>query len=206
MEEGWDVKQEDMAKEMSTIIEQADRMTHIIEHVRMFAREAGKAERAPVQVNEVVMSAVGLENQLRSHGITLDYELAENLPAVEANAFSLEEVILNLMNNSLDAMMDESGQQVSGSRLKLRTAMAEDAPLVIVEVQDSGSGIDPDVIEKVFDPFFTTKGPDKGTGLGLAVSRSLVEELGGRIEIHSQPDHGTTVTVSLPQMTTASIS
>ncbi len=208
IEEGWDMGLEAVARDMTTIVAQADRMTHIIEHVRMFARDAGKAERGSVQINEVVRSAVGmLESQFRSNGIRLVCELTENLPAVEANSFSLEEVILNLMSNARDAMMDGNGQLAEDSILRLRTGATDgQAPLVTVEVEDNGTGIDVDILEKVFDPFFTTKDPDKGTGLGLAVSKSILEEFGGQIDIQSQPDRGTTVSISLPPTTEVAIS
>jgi len=174
----------------------------------MFARDAGKAERGSVQINEAVRSAVGmLESQFRSNGIRLVCELTENLPAVEANSFSLEEVILNLMSNARDAMMDGNGQLAEDSILRLRTGATDgQAPLVTVEVEDNGTGIDVDILEKVFDPFFTTKDPDKGTGLGLAVSKSILEEFGGQIDIQSQPDRGTTVSISLPPTTEVAIS
>ena len=208
IEEGWDMGLEAVARDMTTIVAQADRMTHIIEHVRMFARDAGKAERGSVQINEAVRSAVGmLESQFRSNGIRLVCELTENLPAVEANSFSLEEVILNLMSNARDAMMDGNGQLAEDSILRLRTGATDgQAPLVTVEVEDNGTGIDVDILEKVFDPFFTTKDPDKGTGLGLAVSKSILEEFGGQIDIQSQPDRGTTVSISLPPTTEVAIS
>jgi len=208
MEEGWDMGWEAVARDMTTIVAQADRMTHIIEHVRMFARDAGKAERDSVRINEVVRSAVSmLESQFRSNGIRLVCELTENLPAVEANAFSLEEVVLNLMSNARDAMMDGNGQLAEDSILRLRTGATDgQSPLVTVEVEDSGKGIDMDILEKVFDPFFTTKDPDKGTGLGLTVCKSILEEFGGQIDIQSQPGRGTTVSISLPPMTEAAIS
>ena len=174
----------------------------------MFARGAGKAERGSVQINEVVRSAVSmLESQFRSNGIRLVCELTENLLTVEANAFSLEEVVLNLMSNARDAMMDGNGQLAEDSILRLRTGATDgQSPLVTVEVEDSGKGIDMDILEKVFDPFFTTKDPDKGTGLGLTVCKSILEEFGGQIDIQSQPGRGTTVSISLPPMTEAAIS
>ena len=105
MDRGWELGEEKIRQRIFKIVEQADRMVHIIEHVRMFAREAGKPELSPLQVNEVVRSAMDmLGAQFRSHGVDLDCELAEDLPLVVANPFSLEEVILNLLNNARDAV------------------------------------------------------------------------------------------------------
>ena len=200
---GWNLTDDRIRDKLRLIVEQADRMTHIIEHVRTFAREAGRPEKRPVQVNEVVQSAVGmLGAQFRSRGIDLRCELAEDLPVVSANPFSLEEVVLNLLLNARDAM-EEKAQSTSESvspQVLLRTSVGPDGSgaWVKIEVIDRGVGISQQLLPQVFDPFFTTKGPDRGTGLGLSVSRSIVEQFGGTLQIHSASGQGTTATVSLP--------
>ena len=199
MQRGWKVTENNLVDKLERIVEQTDRMVHIIEHVRLFAREAGKPEVLPVQVNEVVASSVDmLEAQFRSRGIEMTSELAEDLPPVLANSYSLEEVMLNLLNNARDAVEDQI--QVKGedapTRVKLRTE--QNAQHIRIEVEDSGLGIPQEVIGKVFDPFFTTKGPDKGTGLGLAVSRTIIEGFGGTLQIRSARGEGTRVTILLP--------
>jgi|GEM_PF-1776359 C4-dicarboxylate-specific signal transduction histidine kinase len=195
MEEGWEVSPEETKAEMATIVEQAERMAHIIEHVRMFAREANEVKLEAVDVNEVVNLAVGmLGAQFRTHGIEIEYELTEELPSVLGNAFSLEEVLLNVLSNSRDAMKDTEPKQVT-----LRSSISPEEPDHIqMEIQDSGNGVDEKIVSKVFDPFFTTKEPDQGTGLGLSVSRSIIEGFGGRIGLRSQPGQGTIVTILLP--------
>ena len=203
MDRGWDLPEEKLRERLAQIVEQADRMVHIIEHVRMFAREAGKADVSQVQVNDVVRSGMELlDAQFRSHGVELDCEPAEDLPRVLANPFSLEEVILNLLSNARDAVESraEEGEGLSPGRVLLRTGLDGKGPetRVRIEIEDNGVGIPPDILPKVFDPFFTTKDPDKGTGLGLAISRSIVEEFGGRIRIRSTPGKGTSVTLSFP--------
>ena len=118
MERGWDLPPEKMREKLSLVVEQSDRMSHIIEHVRVFAREAGKPERCPTQVNDVINSAIGmLGTQLRSHGVTLATELADGLPTVSANPFSLEEVVLNLISNARDAVE----QRMQGSPVVRRS-------------------------------------------------------------------------------------
>lgn len=202
LDKGWKLSEDDLRSRTGRIIEQADRMVHIIEHVRLFAREAGKPELSEVQVNEVVESAMDmLEAQFRSHGLELICELAAGLSPVQANPYSLEEVLLNLLNNALDAV-DEKAVAVGGEgekRIAVSTSMASlDRPQVKIEVADTGLGIPQEILGRVFDPFFTTKAPDKGTGLGLAISRSIVEEFNGNLQIQSTPRQGTRAIVTLP--------
>lgn len=203
MERGWDLLPEKVREKLPLVVEQADRMTHIIEHVRVFAREAGKPERCATQVNDVIRSAISmLGAQLQSHGITLATELADGLPVVLANPFSLEEVVLNLISNARDAVE----QQVAGPDPKeqpdilIRTQVRRSGKDEYLEfrVIDAGDGIPEEAIERVFEPFFTTKPPGKGTGLGLSICKSIVEQFDGTIEITSESSKGTTVTVSLP--------
>ena len=200
---GWPLSPDDLDDRMERIVDQADRMAHIIEHVRMFAREVGKPEMSPIQVNEIVTSSLDLLGaQFQSHGLKLESNLVEALPLVQANPFSLEEVVLNLLNNARDAVEerpDGDGTPFSG-RVLVRTGINGKGPEseVSIEVVDNGAGIRQEILTKVFDPFFTTKGPDKGTGLGLAISKTIVEEFCGTLQIQSTTGEGTTVTISLP--------
>ncbi len=171
LDRGWEVSEDKLRDRVRRIVEQADRMVHIIDHIRMFAREAGKPDLCPVSLNEVVSSGIDLLGaQLKSHGVALEANLAEELPNVLANPFSLEEVLINLMNNARDAV--EGSQNGSAPRISLRTYLeAEGAqPKVGIEVGDNGCGIPDDLLTRIWDPFFTTKAPDKGTGLGLSIS------------------------------------
>ena len=201
--EGRELSEERLQQKLGLIVDQADRMTHIIEHVRLFAREAPKPEVQPVAVNEVVNWAVEtIGQQFRAHGLALECDLAEGLPSVLANPFSLEEVILNLLSNARDAVEERNaaGEPPAPAKIQVRTLPDPEAPTrrALTEVADSGSGVPPEILDRVFDPFFTTKEPSKGTGLGLAISRSIVEQFGGTIHIESELGQGTTVTISLP--------
>jgi PAS domain S-box-containing protein len=207
IDRGWELSKEKLVDRATRIVEQADRMVHIIEHVRMFAREAGKPEMSPVQVNDVVTSAVEMLNaQFHSHDVDLKCELGEGLPSVMANPFSLEEVVLNLLNNARDAVEEAATGDTGAAHREVlvRTGQGsrERVPQVRIEVQDNGVGIPEDIAKKVFDPFFTTKAPDRGTGLGLAISRSIVEEFGGSLRISSGSGEGTTAVISLPVQST----
>ena len=200
IDRGWDMPPKTLKERASKIVEQADRMTHIIEHIRLFSREAGNPECQPVNVNQVIESAIEmLSAQFRSHGLNLTSDLTPSLPQVSANPFSLEEVLLNLMTNARDAIDDKNkkGQADYNAEVVIRTFSINNTH-VGIEVQDSGLGIPAEIISRVFDPFFTTKDPDKGTGLGLAISKSIIESFDGTLSIKSNTNIGTTLSIVLP--------
>ena len=197
LERGWEITGDKLRERGQLIVEQADRMVHIIDHVRMFARESGKPEFVPVGLNRVVEAGVEMVGaQFRSHGIELKRELAEGLPSVHANPFSLEEVVINLLNNARDAVESRPEEGYQGT-VVIRTSV-NGSSAVKLEVVDNGIGISADVAPRIFDPFYTTKDPDRGTGLGLSVSKAILEEAGGQIELSSVPGGGTTFTILLP--------
>ena len=185
------------------IIGQADRMAHIIDHVRMFAREADRPETAVVPLNDAVGAALDLLGaQFRSRGLRLEAQLADNLPPVDVNRYSLEEAILNLLANARDAVEQRRVDQADDAgRIIVRTRAEESGAAVLVEVEDEGCGIPAEVQDRVFEPFFSTKDPDKGTGLGLAISRSIVESFDGSLTLTSSPSQGTMAVVRLPAAT-----
>ncbi|MEW6350754.1 MAG: ATP-binding protein [Thermodesulfobacteriota bacterium] len=122
--------------------------------------------------------------------IRFEHDLQQDLPTMETEPEKIRQVLVNLLFNAADALGDKEGTVVFRTR--------RDGDRIQVTLEDNGSGIEPEHIEKVFDPFFTTKQPGKGTGLGLAVCVGLIESLGGTIEIASEPGKGTSVTFRLP--------
>ena len=203
LERGWETPEERLREKLERIIEQAERMSHIIEHVRLFAREAASPELRQVQVNEVVESAMRLlSEQLRSRGLELRVTLDPDLPKVMANPFSLEEVIINVLVNARDAVEDRLRLEPEGARARIAVEThvrhVRGRGVAEIRITDWGMGIPAKVKANVFDPFFTTKDPDKGTGLGLSISKTIIEQVGGAIELESSEGHGTTVILSLP--------
>lgn len=200
MDRGWALPPEKIREKLQGIIEQADRMTHIIHHVRLFSRDAGKSDTQSISVNETVLSAISMiDAQFRSHGVTLETDLAADLPPVAFNPYSLEEVILNLLTNARDASEERTrGPGDAVVTVKTEQRMENGARRILIYVIDQGVGIPSEIIPNVFEPFFTTKDADRGTGLGLAICKSIVEPIGGGIRIESTVGQGTTVTVTLP--------
>ena len=116
-------------------------------------------------------------------------DLADGLPRVLGDQVEFEQVLINLLNNAVEAMGD-------GDSLRLVSRLR--ANCVIVAVADSGKGIRAQDLDSIFDPFFTTKKLGEGTGLGLSISYGIVQNMGGHIEVDSRPGEGATFTVVLP--------
>jgi two-component system NtrC family sensor kinase len=157
----------------------AERCGRIVRSFLNMARQR-PAERAQVHLNELVQAAMDmLQYGLRSHGVELAVELAPDLPPIHADPDQIGQVVLNLIVNAQQAL----GNVSTLRRLRIQTGLearrAGREPRVWLRVCDSGLGVPDDLREKIFDPFFTTKPAGSGTGLGLAVSRSIAREHGG---------------------------
>lgn len=158
---------------------------------RLLERSRGRPQEIrPILADQALEEVGGLLRSLVGGGIELAEELRASGLAVALRDGQIEQVVLNLVANARDAMP-------GGGRLELRTRGENDRAWVL-EIQDSGVGIPPADLDRLFDPEFTTKAVGKGTGLGLWIVRSIVQEAGGRIRIISQPGKGTTVRVELP--------
>jgi signal transduction histidine kinase len=129
------------------------------------------------------------DHALTANQIRLEKRLQSDLPAVLADRHMMEQVLMNLILNAIQAIK-------GGGEITIRTRIEEES--CAIDVQDTGCGIPSQYLSRVFDPFFTTKGVGEGTGLGLSVSLGIVERHGGRILVESEVGKGTTFTVCLP--------
>jgi signal transduction histidine kinase len=154
-----------------------------------------------VQVNEVVNAAIELTRPLFKTGVRVKAELSDNLPAVQADSLKLEQVFVNLILNSLDAM-PEGGELIFGTGLVRQHTFGrtneEDRDFVLIDVTDTGVGIADDIQRSIFDPFFTTKPEGKGVGLGLSSAQEIVRQHKGHIDLYSTAGAGTKFSVYLP--------
>ena len=149
------------------------------------------AEDELVDVNELIREmTILLRSEASRYSISIRIELAEDLPKVMADRVQLQQVFMNLMLNGIDAMKEGSG----GSELTIKSE-AGDAQLLI-SVSDTGAGLPPEHAEQIFKAFFTTK--DAGTGMGLPISRSIIESHGGRLWATGVPGSGATFQFTLP--------
>jgi two-component system NtrC family sensor kinase len=131
-----------------------------------------------------------VQYSLRARHVRIDSVRNRNLPKVPIVVEQLQEVLINVLLNAIDAIDEMGGERV------IRVERAVEGGYVIIMVKDSGTGMTQEQLQHAFEPFYTTREPGKGTGLGLAVSRRLVEEQGGHIHIESAPGQGTLVTLS----------
>jgi PAS domain S-box-containing protein len=172
------------------IAEQCGRAGSVIRNIREFVRNRNPVTR-PVDLNAVVRDCLRLLRfEVRQRDVVVQSELDEELPPVLTDVTQLSQVLLNLMLNGLQAMEGT----VQPRTLSVKTSQADE--VVLVEIGDSGCGIAPDVETRLFDQFFTTK-PD-GLGMGLPISRSIMESHGGRLELANTGASGTTFVLRLP--------
>ena len=183
---------------MGHILEMVDRMVGIIQHLRVFSRDTSKEPDTQFSLNEVVNESLKMiRAQLVNRGISVELELDADLPNTVGNPRQLEQVCLHLLANARDALEQEAERQDSDwhKRIVIRTQRGEEA---ILEVEDNGSGIEPEIQARIFEPFFTTKEVDQGKGLGLSISYAIVQNHRGRIETTSRPGIETLFKVILP--------
>jgi two-component system NtrC family sensor kinase len=179
---------------LQIINEETKRCQKIIQELLQFSRPSA-AELRPTEIKNVIEKTVHLvENRLYQQKIELSLEIARELPLVQADAQQVEQVLINIYLNGVDAM-PHGGKLTVGAKLSPHTN--GDQPLVILSVADTGFGIEEENQEKIFLPFFTAK-KTKGLGLGLPICERIIKNHGGRIDFSSVPGQGTTFRIYLP--------
>jgi len=174
---------------MLEMVRDARRAADIIDRVRLLYQK-GSPQLDIVDVNEVIRDMViVLHNEANRHSVTMHTDLAEELPKVMADRVQLQQALMNLMLNGIEAMRDTSGE------LSIKSQLADHSRLLI-SIADTGVGLPSEKIDKIFNAFFTTK--SQGTGLGLAITRSIVESHGGRIWATANSGGGATFSFTLP--------
>jgi len=179
----------DLREYLGLIRDEAFRCKNITNGLLDFSRlRAG--QRVPVDVAEIIKAVARLvTHQQRGDNIQIDVEAAAGLPRVSGDVSQLQQAVVALATNAIDAMPE-------GGTLTLRASCS--GPRVLVQVIDTGIGIPPENMTRIFDPFFTTKDVGRGTGLGLAVCYGILSDHGGRLDVRSTVGTGTTFTITLP--------
>lgn len=182
---------------IQSAVSQADRAGKIVRRLREFVSKKAR-HHTPVDVNHAVTNALTLaEYDLQSQQISVDYLPGSHLPLVFADTIQLEQVVLNLIRNGIDAMQ---GQAAPGC-LQVETSYS--TRRVYIKIGDNGSGISGDKIDSIFAPFFSTKA--SGMGLGLTICQTIIESFGGQISAHNRSAGGAEFVVELPPLDTQTL-
>nr|WP_321465840.1 ATP-binding protein [uncultured Desulfobulbus sp.] len=173
-------------KKIKHHVQRAATITH---RLLGFARKIS-AEQEQVQINDIVHETLSfLEKEAKHNNIKIDLQLDPQLPPTMTEGHRLQQILLNLIDNALDAVGHDGTVEIITSCTPQQ---------ISVQVADNGPGIPPEVMKKIWDPFFTTKEQGKGTGLGLSISQNIIRTLGGTIEAENRQGGGTVFTVTLP--------
>ena len=184
---------DEMPKAVEGIRSGVMRISRIVKGLKSFCRK-NEDSVAACDINTCVEQALELCHNALKYYVTVERDLAENLPQIMADSQLIEQVLINLFVNAADAMT-EYGQ----GTLTIKTQSADNS--VVVKVSDTGQGIPDDKLNDIWQPFFTTKPPDKGTGLGLFTVRGIIENHEGQIKVENKVVGGAEFTITLPAVT-----
>lgn len=175
---------------ISRISSEAQRLSHMTKGLLNFSSHDETIGEADLNITtDFILNFLNFEAARR--GVIVLKQLDYTLPTIRLDANMLKQILLNIIMNALQAMEN------SGGKLVVETEIAGSDSVCII-IADNGPGIPAGSLERIFDRYFTTKGPDEGTGLGLFVTKKLIESMGGNIKVASESGRGTTFTVTLP--------
>ena len=188
---------EELPDAVSQSLEGAQRVAKIVRAMKEFSHP-GSSEISPADLNDAIQTTITVARNEWKFVAEMETELDGELPPVPCIVGEFNQVILNMIVNARDAIGDVAAER-GGGLGKIRITTGVEGEHAVITVGDTGGGIPDEVISRVFDPFFTTKEVGKGTGQGLAISRSVVvDKLGGILDVESEPGVGTTFTIRLP--------
>lgn len=180
---------DDLQEALEDIDRHVERARTVTHRMLGFARRMEPLHE-DVDLNMLANQTVSfLENETRHRNINVECSLDPELPLITTDSNQLQQVVLNLLENAIDAIGEDGS---------IRLATRRDGDHVTMEISDTGEGIAKEYLTRVFDPFFTTKSAGEGTGLGLSIVYSTLNKLGGTIDVRSEPGRGTTFTIGLP--------
>jgi hypothetical protein len=186
------IDKQEIITDLQQIATMTKRIDHIINHLHVFSRDRQPIPE-PVEVNRTIEDSLILFNQqFKAHYIQINKNLATDLPFIKADKIQLESVLINLLNNARDAFDVDTDKE--DKTVNISTQLQDNK--VQIQFEDNGEGIKPEILPTIFDSFMTTK--EKGVGLGLYISKEIIESYGGTINPTSQVDKGTTFVITFP--------
>ena len=181
---------DEMPKAVEGIQNGVSRISRIVTGLKSFCRK-NENSVAACDINTCIEQALELCHNALKYHVTIEKDLAENLPGIMADSQQIEQVLINLFVNAADAMIEKSQ-----GTLSIKSQSADNS--VVVKISDTGPGIPDDKLDDIWQPFFTTKPPDKGTGLGLFTVRGIIENHEGLISLENKPSGGAEFTITFP--------
>ncbi|MCF8083006.1 MAG: PAS domain S-box protein [Deltaproteobacteria bacterium] len=195
-----------LQRHVKQIYQASERARDLVKQILTFARKQ-EASRAPIKVSLMVKEVAKFLRSTIPKTIAIQYDIQTDQDMVLGDVTELNQLIVNLSTNAAHAMEERGGSLVIrlgnetfDARAVERFSDLEPGPYVVLRVEDTGEGIEPQVLDKIFEPYFTTKETGKGTGIGLAVVHGIVKSYGGDITVDSDPGKGACFTVYLPQV------
>ena len=173
----------------------AHRIAKTVSDLKNYSRQSNVAEKMPLQVNSAVKNALRLaQSTLRKSDVNIKLNLADDLPDIDGNLQSIEQIVLNITINAIHAVNHNQGE------IEIKTGLRIKDGMVYIRISDNGRGISPEIADKIFLPFVTDKQSEGGTGLGLSVTYSLVKANDGVIDFETSRGRGTSFNVYLPTL------
>ena len=188
---------------LGTVYREGEKAAELISQILTFSR-AEEFKKSAANISKLILETLQLIRTTKPDSITIDQDVEIDLPPVLANANHIQQMIMNLYLNAVDAIGIKAGKIgvslkiVKGLPETLSTTESVGRNYINIRITDNGSGVKPEIIDSIFEPFFTTKGTGEGTGLGLAVVHGIVKEHHGEIQVESRPGKGSTFSVFLP--------
>lgn len=184
---------EEFERSLHQIRNQGKRCKQITHKLLSFARKTDSQEKN-LPINGIVEEIVELSTQMAKYNnITIRKDLQQGLPEIRVSPSEMQQVLLNLINNAIDAMAKTGGEVIIRTRMD-----TSDQNMMLIRVEDNGPGIPQANLPRIFDPFFTTKPVGKGTGLGLSICFGIIQKIGGTIDVESAIGKGSTFTIKIP--------
>jgi signal transduction histidine kinase len=181
-----------LAQNAANIVANSDRIARVVQGLRDYGVDDGSKTRQKLDLNSAVSAALSVLACQMKQDVQLKTSLGTDIPSITGRQQQIEQVLINLIFNAMQALPDGRGEVL------LTTLYDSAAAQVVVEVQDNGTGISPEMMDHLFEPFASTKLDRGGSGLGLYISQYIVAEHGGRLLLSSQPGKGTLARVILP--------
>ncbi len=195
-----DLSNDYLRSKVDILFKDIERIRTIINHVRVFSREQQSIQKEETNAQEIILNAVSLiENQFRSENINLKLELGASPLTIFVNPYRIEQVFINLLSNARYAV-NKKATMINRAKYEkeITIKVASKEKMMLIVVEDNGTGMSEEVLCKIFDPFFSTKDSESGTGIGLSISYGIIKESNGKIIAQSIEGKGTTMIIELP--------